>query len=60
MTLDQIFVGIFFAAFGILGLFLAAGASDGYMYFAGLAVFLASVAFNVHSVRAFCNKRWPK
>lgn len=50
-------IGIMMAAFGLIGLILAAGAVDDGIYVFGLSLFGFACVFNLGLVRAFYDRR---
>ena len=57
MEISDWIVGVMMAVFGLLGLFLAAGAADNEMLIFGLALFAFAVCFVIGLVRRFYDTR---
>jgi len=57
MEISDLIVGAMMAVFGLLGLFLAAGAADNEMLIFGLALFAFAVCFVIGLVRRFYDNR---
>ena len=57
MTTGQIIGGIVLIFIGIIGLFIAAGASDAYMSFVGWALFFGTLWFNLREVSRYWDKK---
>jgi hypothetical protein len=53
----NVLVGLMVAGFGILGLFLVAGAADSEMFIFGLGLAVFAVAFNFGQVKRHFDKR---
>ncbi|MFL5282962.1 MAG: hypothetical protein ACJ8AW_18710 [Rhodopila sp.] len=53
----NVLVGLMVAGFGILGLFLVAGAADNEMFIFGLGLAVFAVAFNFGQVKRHFDKR---
>ena len=57
MTTGQIIGGIILIIIGIIGLFIAARATDGYMSFIGWALFFGTLWFNLREVGQYWDKK---
>jgi hypothetical protein len=55
-SVSSVLVGTMVAGFGVVGLFLVAGAADGEMFLFGLSLAGFAVAFNFNLIRRHYNK----
>ncbi len=56
-SVSSLLVGAMVAGFGVIGLFLVAGAADSEMFVFGLSLAGFAVAFNFNLIRRHYNKR---
>jgi FtsH-binding integral membrane protein len=56
-NVSDLVVGLMMAVFGLVGLFLVAGAADNEMYVFGIALFVFAVCFNTGLIRRHFDRR---